>query len=417
MLSVTVADLPDPAYETSDTAYVSDDNAADERIIASQTSPESDPVRVESTVRTESTIYLAKPAKVKNAKVVTPTTITVNWGDPVASRTANTDMITGFELVLTNTKTKQVVETIRVDANVRTATFEGLSVKTSYSVTVTSVGDGASSAKATQKIPATTATFPLVTIRASNMTLTSATLTITDKDKVTAFVDGKTVKSYTIQYAEKAKTIDWSKAKELPLIGPGTDVTDLKKGTIVTQVSGLTPGTQYSFRVVATYTDGTTKSILLTSEGKAANAKTASLPAVSVTKTYFSVLSNSGNYEFAIGMDAKIANYAKLGSQVTDISFSLLASTSTTIDKVTKKLTGGLPVADNDFSTIDSKGVFSMNAVSLESIVEQLGASAVLGTKALGLQLVVTFKFADGTDATLYSKVGKVTLPTWYTPA
>ncbi len=73
--------------------------------------------------------------------------------------------------------------------------------------------------------------------------------------------------------------------------------------------------------------------------------------------------------------------------------------------------------ADNGFSAIDTKGVFTMSAVSLESIVAALGRDTVLASKTLSFQLVATFAFDDGVTATLNSKAGRATMPSWYHPA
>ena len=407
MLSVTLADLPNPDYEASGSAYV-----ANQVTTATDISPESVP---NNAITTESTVSLAPPKSVKPACSATPSTLTVNWASPVASSALNTDQITHFEIIVTNAKTKQVVATTTVNADVRSALFEGLDVKTKYTITVTSCGGaGTTNAKGTLKISATTAAFPLVTVKASSMTLTTAKITVTDKDKITSFQNGLTVKTYKVEYVEKTKVLDWSQAQSFT-IGADTPVADATKGTIVYELTGLNPGTQYAFRVIATYKDGVSVESTLISEGKSSTAKTAKLPAVSVTKTYFSVIDKT-DYAFAISLTGKVASYAKLESGIT-IGYSLIVSTSTKINKTTGQLENSQVVASSTDLGCNATGVFTLDSVSLESIVEKLGRTNVLGTKALGMQLVLTFTFADGTVATSNSKIGKITLPTWYTPA
>ncbi len=243
----------------------------------------------------------------------------------------------------------------------------------------------------------------------------SGRLTITDRDKAVPFVDGKTVKKYTVQYMEKTgSTVNWASAHEMDPIEPGTAITDAKKCTIVTTVTGLQPGKTYLFRVVATYTDGTTDTTDLRVEGRQATARTQKLPAITLSKSHFSV-ENQTDYKFAIGMTGKVASYAKLGSGIT-ISFSLLVSTSTKIDRATGLLEGAKAVADNGFTAINSKGEFTMNGVALEDIVTALGRETVLGSKTLSFQLVATFSIGD-VNATAPSKLGRVTMPSWYHPA
>ncbi len=421
LLSVTLADLPSPDFDVSDSAYVSEErstarnNSPDHSSGVEQT--ELNTSKVVTTAAATAPVNLAPPKSARPASIVTPTTLTVNWSSPIPSRTLNTDLITHFEVKLINNSTKQVIQTLTVAKEDRSALFEGLDVKTRYQVTVTSRGgEGTSSERGTLKISATTATFPAATIRASNLTQTSATLTITDRDRVTPFVDGKTTKNYTIEYVERVtSTPDWTKATKLPVIPAGTNVTDLGKYAIITEVTGLQPGISYFFRVVSTYTDGVTTTKNLAVEGRQASMKTLKPPVVSISKTHFSVIDKT-NYDFAIGLTGKVASYNKLSAD-TSIRFSLMVSTSTKIDRVTGLLEGAKAVADNGFSTIDSKGVFTMSAVSLESIVAQLGRDTVLASKTLSFQLVATFTFNDGVEATLNSKVGRATMPTWYHPA
>ncbi len=420
LMSATLADLPRPDFETSQSALVSQEQAGERE---SRTDASDEVGGRESGVPirplADEIVSLAPPKATRPAYVATPTTLQINWAAPVPSRTQNTNRITHFEVKLLHAQTKQVVAIQTVASSEYTALFEGLDVKTRYQAVVTSCGGaGTSNDRAERKISATTAAFPAATIRASQITLTSATLTITDRDRVTAFVDGRTVKTYAIQYIEKPTgTPSWiaSTITTLPAVDAGTAVTDAKKYAIVTEVTGLQPGKNYLFRVVSTYTDGTTNTTDLSVEGRAVSMRTLKLPAVSVSKSHFSVIDQT-DYKFAVGLTGKVANYTKLGSGIS-ISFSVLVSTGTKVDRTTGLLEGAKPIADNGFSAINAKGEFTMNGVSLESIVSALGRDAVLGSKTLSFQLVATFSFDDGVTATLNSKSGKATMPAWYQPA
>jgi hypothetical protein len=304
-----------------------------------------------------------------------------------------------------------MIDTQIVSVSTHSILFEGLNVKTRYEILVTSIGDSStSSEKATLKITATTADFKATSAKASNVTMTSVKLTITDNDKNIPFVAGKTVKTYTVQYVERtASKPDWSLAQSQTLT-PGTPILDTKKGTVAVQLSGLIPGTQYFFRVQTSYTDGTSVLKTINVDGRQVTFKTAAFPTISISKTSFAVDKSSG-YDLAVGLTGKVANINKIETGMT-ISFSLWVSTATTIDKATGKLTGAqalsIPVT---FSSINSKGEFSMLPIELESIVNTLGAGKMLASKTLSFQLEAAF---SGVTTTSCSKTGKITMPAWY---
>ncbi|MDR1962983.1 MAG: fibronectin type III domain-containing protein [Planctomycetaceae bacterium] len=429
LLSVSAAEIPQPDFEpASESAYldvanaskssksleVSDASNASDLSDQSGLSKNSDAEQNDSAVvlLADSAINLAPPKSAKPAYKATPTTLEIFWNTPVATKTLNTSEITGFEITVRNSKTKELIGSpITVDADVRSILLEGLDVKTKYAIEVTSFGGAdTSSAKATLKINATTATFPAITARASNLTMTSALLTITDRDKATPFIDGKTTKTYTIQYVEKTtSTPDWSKA-ETATIGSGEPILDAKKGTVAVKINDLKPGVSYFFRVLTSYTDGVTVEKELSMEGRQSTLKTANLPATTISKTFFSL--DKTNYEFAIGLNGKIANISKLDSGIT-VSFSLLVSTAVKVTKATGKLEDAqvISLPADSFTAIDSKGVFSMKPVDIQSILDILGAGKMLASKTISVQLEVSF---SGIATTSYSKMSKVTMPSWY---
>ncbi|MDR0705491.1 MAG: fibronectin type III domain-containing protein [Planctomycetaceae bacterium] len=428
LLSISSADVLQPSFEPAESVYVNTSDISglsnvsesfDISGLSNNISESSQSIGSEQ--NQSATVFvplattevnLAPPKSARPAYTATPTTLEIFWNSPVATKTLNTSEITGFEIIVKNSKTKeQIGNTITVNENVHSVLVEGLDVKTRYEITITSCGGaGTSNTKATLKVSATTAAFPAITARASNLTLTSANLTITDKDKAVPFVDGKTTKTYTIEYVEKtASTPDWSKAST-KIIASGELVQDVKKGTVVVKIDNLKPGVQYFFRVHSAYKDGVTVEKDITVAGRHSTLKTATLPATTISKTFFSL--NKTNYEFALGLNGKVANINKLDSGTT-ISFSLLVSTATKVEKGTGVLEEAesitLPV--NSFTTVDSKGVFSMNPVDLQLLIDELGATKMLASKTISLQLEVSF---SGITTTAYSKMTKISMPAWY---
>ncbi|MDR2115579.1 MAG: fibronectin type III domain-containing protein, partial [Planctomycetaceae bacterium] len=380
LLSISTVEIPQPTFEPAESVYVNTSvntpvntsgvselsqsaaveqnqpfNTQNQNQSATVFVPLSDPV-----------VNLAPPKSARPAYKATPTTLEIYWNSPVATSSLNTSQITGFEIVVRNTTTKeQVGEAIPVNQDKRSILVEGLNVKTRYEILITSCGGaGTSSTKATLKMTATTAAFPAITARASDIKTTSAILTITDRDKVIPFIDGKTTKTYTIEYVEKiTSTPDWTNAPSRVIVA-GETVQDANKGTIAVKIDNLKPGTQYFFRVQTSYTEGVTD---ISVDGRHSTFKTAALPATSISKTFFSL--DQTNYDFAVGLNGKIASTNKLDSNTT-ISFSLLVSTATKVVKGTGLLEEAQSIQVDSFTTIDSKGVFSMKPVSLQRIID-----------------------------------------------
>ncbi|MDR2440692.1 MAG: hypothetical protein LBE12_15125 [Planctomycetaceae bacterium] len=409
LLSVSALGVPQPTFEPAESVYV-------EGTVVSE-SPQS--VNVESNQSatvfvplSDTVINLAPPKSARPAYKATPTTLEIYWSSPVATNTLNTSEITEFEIIVRNAATKvQVGDSITVNHDVRSVLVEGLDVKTRYEITITSCGNsGTSSTKSTLKITATTAAFPAITAKASDLKTTSAVLTITDRDKIIPFIDGKTVKTYTIEYVEKTtSTPNWNNASTC-IIASGESVLDAVKGTVAVKIDNLKPGTQYFFRVQTSYTDGTTVQKDISVDGRHSTFKTAALPTTSISKTFFSL--DKTNYDFTIGLTGKIANTSKLDSNTT-ISFSLLVSTSTKVAKGTGLLeeAQSITLPANSFTTIDSKGVFSMNPISLQLIIDALGSDKMLASKTISVQLNVSF---SGIATVSYSKMLKISMPAWY---
>jgi hypothetical protein len=433
LLSISAAEVPQqPAFEPAESVYVPTSNVSglpnvsessntselsgvsgsSESVSAESVSTEQNQSATFFVPLADTTINLAPPKSARPAYKVTPTTLEIYWSSPVASKTLNTSEITEFEIVVRNSKTKeQIGSTITVDKDIRSVLVEGLEVKTRYEITITSCGGaGTSNAKATLKVSATTAAFPAITAKASNLTLTSANLTITDKDKVLPFVDGKTTKTYTIEYVEKTtSTPDWSQATTV-IINHGEPVQDVKKGTVVVKIDNLKPGVQYFFRVNSAYKDGVHVEKDIAVAGRHSTLKTAALPATTISKTFFSL--NKTNYEFALGLNGKVANINKLDSGTT-INFKLLVSTATKVEKGTGILeeVQSVTVSINRFTTVDSKGVFSMDPIDLQELIDVLGSAKMLASKTISLQLEVSF---SGIATPAYSKMTKISMPAWY---
>ncbi|MDR0610270.1 MAG: fibronectin type III domain-containing protein [Planctomycetaceae bacterium] len=425
LLSISATEVPQPAFEPAESVCVNTSNVSESSGVSesstilksSGVSGESESISTEQIqsatvfvpLAADTTVNLAPPKSARPAYKATPTTLEIYWSSPVATKTLNISEITGFEIVVRNSKTKeQIGNTIPGDKDDRSILLEGLEVKTRYEITITSCGGtGTSNAKAALKVNATTAAFPAITARASNLTLTSANLTITDKDKVIPFVDGKTTKTYTIEYVEKtASTPNWSDAStKTKTIDPGALVQDVKKGTVVVKIDGLKPGVQYFFRVNSSYSDGVTDIAVV---GRHSTLKTATLPATTISKTFFSL--NKTNYELALGLNGKVANINKLDSGTT-ISFSLWVSTATKVEKGTGKLEEAQSITSLSFTTVDSKGVFSMEPIDLQLLIDALGAAKMLASKTISIQLEVSF---NGIATTAYSKMVKISMPAWY---
>ncbi|MDR1141398.1 MAG: fibronectin type III domain-containing protein [Planctomycetaceae bacterium] len=411
LLSISAVEIPQPGFEPAESVYIDASNVSESP--ASANAEQAEQKNQSSTAfvaLADTVINLAPPKSARPAFKATPTTLEIFWTSPVATKALNTSEITEFEIIVKNSKTKELIgDTITVGSDVRSILLEGLDVKTRYEITITSCGgSGTSSAKATLKVSATTAAFPAITARASELKLTSAVLTITDKDKVTPYLDGKTTKTYVIQYVEKtASTPDWSKALS-QTIDSGEPILDAKKGTVAVKIDNLNPGVQYFFRVQTSYTDGVTVEKEISVDGRHSTFKTAALPATTISKTFFSL--DNTNYEFMIGLNGKVANITKLDSSTT-ISFSLLVSTATKVVKGTGIMEEALDIEiPVSFTTVDSKGVFSMKPISLQSIIDVL-ESKMLASKTISVQLKVSF---SGVTTTSYSKMTKISMPAWY---
>jgi hypothetical protein len=402
-------EIPQPTFEPAESVYVEVSGVSE---LPQSGNVEQNQSATVFVPLSDTVVNLAPPKSARPAYKATPTTLEIYWSSPVASKTLNTSEITEFEIIVRNATTKvQVGDSIVVDQDIRSVLVEGLDVKTRYEITITSRGNAeTSSAKATLKVNATTAAFPAITARASDLKTTSAILTITDRDKITPFINGKTTKTYTIEYVEKTSTTpNWSNASSA-VIASGELVLNEAKGTIAVKIDNLKPGTQYFFRVQTSYTDGTTVKKDISVDGRHSTFKTAALPATSISKTFFSL--NRTNYDFTIGLTGKVANTTKLEPNTT-ISFSLLVSTATKVVKGSGLLeeAQSITVPVDSFTTVDSKGVFSMNPISLQLIIDTLGSSKMLASKTISVQLEVSF---SGIATTSYSKTARITMPTWY---
>lgn len=391
MLSVTLADLPTPDYEPSASALVSGQTLS---------------------VQNTATIELAPPQSVRNAFESTPSTLTVHWGDPIGTAKQSVDDITYFEVVIRNATTKLTLQTkVTPDASTRSVLFEGLDPKTRYEITVTSCGDPNTLSTKVLKFNATTANFPAITARASNMTMSGGILTVTDKDREIPFANGKTTKTYTIQYVEKttAKTIDWNSAQKI-VIGSGTPVDDVSKGQVSIAISGLSPNTQYYYRVVTEYTEG---SKVLRAEGRHSTLRTLNVPTVSISSVQYKIVDDN----LALNLNARMNNSQKLGDA--RVSHQLLVSVSTTTDRTTGKLNDSVLVDPASFGTFDSKGNFSLTQpFAFETLSGLLDSSVLLNAKTISFQILTTFDFTeDGkpeNKASVYSRISRLTLPNWY---
>lgn len=391
MLSVTLTDLPTPDYEPSATVLVSGQTA---------------------NLQNTASIELAPPQSVRNAFDATPSTLTVYWSDPIGTAKQSVDDITYFEVVLRNATTKLTLQTkVTQDAQARSMKFEGLDPKTRYEITVTSCGEANTHSTKTLKFNATTANFPAITARAGNMTMSGGVLTITDKDREIPFANGKTTKTYTIEYVEKttSKTIDWNSAQKI-VIAPGTPVDDVSGGKVSTTISGLSPNKQYYYRVVTEYVEG---SKTLKVEGRHSTLRTLNVPTVSISNVQYKIADDN----LAINLNGRMNNSQKLGDA--QVSHQLLVSVSTTTDRTTGKLNDSVVVDLASFGTFDSKGNFSLTQpFAFETLSSLLGASKLLQTKTVTFQILTTFDFTeDGgpeNKASVYSRVSRLTLPNWY---
>ncbi|MDR0337542.1 MAG: fibronectin type III domain-containing protein, partial [Planctomycetaceae bacterium] len=293
LLSLSAAEMPQPTFEPAESVYVNtvdNSSVSDAAQLSASVNTEQNQSATTFALLADTVVNLAPPKSARPNCKATPTTLEIYWSSPVATKTLNASDITGFEIIVRNSKTKeQIGNPVTVGKDVRSFLVEGLDVKTRYEITVTSCGGaGTSNAKATLKIAATTAAFPAITARASELKLTSAVLTITDKDKVVPFVDGKTTKTYVIEYVEKTtSTPDWSKSTSCT-IHPGVPISDAKKGTVAVKIENLKPGVQYFFRVQTSYTDGVTVEKEISIDGRHSTLKTAALPTTSISKTFFS---------------------------------------------------------------------------------------------------------------------------------
>ncbi|MDR0870401.1 MAG: fibronectin type III domain-containing protein [Planctomycetaceae bacterium] len=398
LLSVSLNEFP--AAETVQTADAASDSernvptaSAEPPVVFTEVSP--------------AVVNLAPPKPARPASTATPSTLTIYWSSPVASSSLNTEEITYFKITVQDSKTKGTVFEGTADVAERSFVIENLEPKTRYLVLVTSCGgEGTNSAKGTLKITAATAAFPAITARKTAVSLNTATLTLTDKDKITPFVDGKTVKEYTVEITGK-KTANWANAQSV-VIPSGTNVLDVKKGTFSVDVSGLQPDTDYLVRITAAYTDGTKE---LSVTGKAISIRTAKVPAVSIAKSFFTVLDKT-DYQFAVGTTAKIASLKTLGE--TPVKLTVYVSTGSAVDKATKALLNSVAVSAPAEAEWDSKGLFTMPSVSMDTLAAALGRSNLLAAKTLTFQFLLTFEFSGGGSATAYSKTGRLTLPAWY---
>ncbi len=391
LLSASVSELPQPEYSAA--VAVSQESVSDSDLV------------VQTTAATTKTKLLA-PKSISKGVVATPSTLTVRWSAPTS-----TDGVTGYEITIRNSKTKAVVgtETVAKDETL-SCKFVNLDPKTKYEILITSFGDSdtTDNSKATLKVNATTAAFPNVSIKAVKPGLTSTDVIITDKDKALPFVNGKTVKTYTIQYAPKATSINWDTAQseEVPVGTAG----DSSKGTIAWTIAGLQPGTSYTFRVIATYTEGMGESAkTLTSAAKTSTFKTAVLPAPTISKASYTVVDG----EFGLFTTCKQTKTDLFQSGT--VTYSLYFSTSTA-------KSGLIPNARHIGEDLSgTAATFSMKPVAMKTIGELLGDTSsdkpvLLGMKVIYLQLVAEYSDGNGVTAKIYSKVAKLTLPKWYVP-
>ena len=387
LLSATLADLPQPEFSPSMTAGVASISAASTTVAQTK---------------------LLAPRSVSKGIDVTPTTLTVRWSPPTA-----TNGITGYEVTLQNTLTKAIVASKIVNHNdVLSCSFEGLDVKNRYEISITSLGDPATTdnSKATLKLTATTAAFPVVTAKVMAPGITSTEILITDKDKVLPLVNGKTVKTYTVQYAPKATTINWDTAPTVAV--PAGSAADMAKGTVSCVIEGLLPGTNYTFRVTATYVEGTGASAkTLTSTTKDMAFKTTALPIPTLSKSAFTIT------EGELGLFVSVRQTSPALFQTGTVKYSLYVSTSTASS--TTLLPGALPIGEEK---IDTAATFDMKPISLKTIAQLFGDSSsgdptLLGLTTISFQVAVEYTDNNGVVAQVYSRPLKVSLPKWYVPA
>ncbi len=400
LLSVSLAEIPQPDYSS---ALVADQDYGSMAPAAS--------VQTEAEITTIT--KLAAPKSVSKGTSVTPSTVTVNWLAP-----ASTLGITHYELKIVDSATKNAVSATAVKVNVGdtlTWTFEGLQAKSRYEVQITSMGAPATtdSVKATLKISASTPAIALATVKAVKPGLTSTNVTITDKDKYIPFVDGKTVKTYEVQYAVKSTSPVWTTGA---VIASGTTVSNATKGTIDTSISGLLPGTNYIFRVLTSYVDGVLKETILTSQGKNGSFKTVALPVPTIAKVAFTLVGGDIGVSVS-GKQTKPELYTTAGT----VKYSLYVSTSSTVNKATGRLDGAQRLTLSGEEIIGGAATFSMKSVSLTDIGGILDTASsssmkLLNSTSITFQIVAEYFENDVLVQTVCSRASKFTLPKWYKP-
>lgn len=364
---------------------------------------------IQMATSTTSSQILAKPQYGSPQYVAMPSTITVNWKDPVASGVYTVSGITSFRITVTNKSTKQVVETTDVGASARSYVINNLTPSTAYTITIASMGDGQTTTASTLSISATTKAFRGATISLSDIGLTGAAITIKDPDPDIHFDDGKTVKTYAIEYVPRlsASTVpEWTKAKTIT-IPPGTVSPNPIQGIITTSFADLSPATQYYYRITTSY--GSDLKIV----GNPTSFKTATIPTASILAAGTGYCIDQTTHEFSLKLTCQQASSATLNTGV-QVSYQLMASLSTAIDSVTGQLANSVTI-NSTFGARDSAGKFTMTPVPFSEIVTKLGTSNVLNSTYMMFQLLVTYDFGNGNITSFYTKPAyRLTLPTWY---
>lgn len=401
MLSATLADLPEPNFEPSETVLTATMFAA--------------------TAQSETTAQLAPPEKPSGSRyAATPSTLTVSWGDPKV-KNGNTDEITYFQIIVRDAKTKkEVISPIKTsDASVRSITVNGLDPNTRYEIAVISCGGQGTLSSKAYSVTCTTQKFQVASglsqVTTNNSkTMSGVVVSFKDTDKTFPVANGKTVKTYTVVFAEgNGKNADWSHAQSI-VITPGANVVN---GAISVAVSGLKPNATYSFKVLSEYKEGSTT---LTGESNIrSGVRTAAAPKTKISSMSYTLSNN----DLALNVNGNIAasGLKTLGNAA--ISYQLQISLSSAKEKTTGALSEGVRVDLASFGAHDSKGNFTLTSpIAFETLASLLGVSNILNARSVYFQIITVYDLtesgqAEKNIASVYSSPSALAMPSWYNAA
>lgn len=401
MLSATLADLPEPDFEPSETVMTATMFAA--------------------AAQSEISVQLAPPEKPSGTRFeATPSTLTIYWGDPKI-KNGNTDDITYFQIIVRDAKTKKevMVPINTADAYARSITIEGLDPNTRYEIAVVSCGSQGTVSSKEYSTTYTTQKFQVASslsqvTKNNSKTMSSVVISFKDTDKTFPISNNQTIKTYTILFAEgNGKNADWANAKPITV----TPETGVVNGVISVTVNGLKPNTVYSFKVVSEYTEGTT---LLTGESSIrSGVRTATAPKTKISTMSYT-LANNG---LALNVNGNIATSGLKTISNATISYQLQISLTSTKEKTSGALTDGVIVDLASFGTHDSKGNFTLtNPIAFETLASLLGVSNVLNARSVYFQIITVYDLTESGQtgkniASVYSSPSALAMPSWYNAA